>query len=306
MTRIIIVGASGVIGSVLHQEARTARVPAIGTALSRVRYGLVPFDMRTASLRTVVPDLNADDVVVLLAGYIAPAWIYANQEAAWLLNLHASKNLVDDADDAGARVVFLSTDQVFDGKAGDCSEDTARRPLNVYGALKAAVESHVLCTPRGVVARTGWNVGWVQGQHCPVAQCYETLLKPNARMAVDNIFNVSDVNDTARGLLEIATKPVTRRIYHLVSQPAVSRAELAQMVKEQSLLGARMAFEPVPFSEIVYSEPRPLRASLKPTGGMATKFTPSIDVIAYKVARIDRWRFRQSFGGRVAERLPVN
>ena len=116
--RIIIVGASGVIGSVLHQEARTARVDVIGTALSRVRSGLVPFDMRTSSLRTVVPDLNADDVVVLLAGYIAPAWIYANQEAAWLLNLHASKKLVDAADDAGARVVFLSSDQVFDGTVG--------------------------------------------------------------------------------------------------------------------------------------------------------------------------------------------
>ena len=306
MTRIIIVGASGVIGSVLHQEARTARVAAIGTALRRVRYGLVPFDMRTSSLRTVVPDLNADDVVVLLAGYIAPAWIYANQEAAWLLNLHASKKLVDDADDAGARVVFLSSDQVFDGTVGDCAEDTVPRPLNTYGALKAAMEGHVLSTPHGVVARTGWNVGWVQGQHCPVAQCYETLLEPNARMAVDNVFNVSDVNDTARALLEIATKPVTRRIYHLVGQPAVSRAELAQMVKDQSLLGSRMAFERVPFSEIVYSEPRPLLASLRPSVGLETKFTSSHEVIACKVARIDRWRFRQAFGARVAERLPVN
>ena len=306
MTRIIIVGASGVIGSVLHQEARASRVDALGTALSRVRYGLVPFDMRTSSLRTVVPDLSADDVVVLLAGYIAPAWIYANQEAAWLLNLHASKKLVDAADDAGARVVFLSSDQVFDGKTGDYAEDAAPCPLNTYGALKAAMEGHVLSTPRGVVARTGWNVGWVQGQHCPVAQCYETLLKPNARMAVDNVFNVSDVNDTARALLEIATKPVTQRIYHLVSQPAVSRAELAQMVKDQSLLGNRMAFERVPFSEIVYSEPRPLLASLRPSVALETKFTGSHEVIACKVARIDRWRFRQSLGGRVAERLPVN
>ena len=302
VARIIIIGASGVIGGALYQVARSIRMEVIGTALMHMRYGFVPYDMRTVSIRDAIPDLNKNDVVVLLAGYISPAWIYLNQAEAWMLNLYASKRLVDDAECAGARIVFLSTDQVFDGKYGDYEEADMPHPLNLYGLMKATMESHVLATAKGVVARTGWNVPWVQGQHCPVAQCYETLLKPNAKMATDNFFNVSDVNDTARELLRLAMYEPTQRIHHLVSRPGISRAELARTIKARSFIGKNMAFEEVPFSEIAYSEPRPKLAYLRQSKHCNGAFALPSSVIARKIDRLDGWRFAYNFRGRLPKR----
>jgi dTDP-4-dehydrorhamnose reductase len=290
--RVVIIGASGVIGSALMQATRRARLSTVGTALSRPRDGLVGFDMGAVPLCTVIPDLGINDVVYLLAGYISPSWIFANPEAAHRLNLDCTKRIVDEVAASGARLIFMSTDQVFDGVAGGYVETSATRPLNLYGHLKAAVEEHVLAVERNVVARTGWVVGWEPGQHCAVTQCYETLLKPGARMASDNFINVTGVDDIARGLCALAERPPAHRIYHLVSAPEVSRAELAALVKASSGWGPDMDFATVPFATIAYSEPRPTRAFLRSERlrDLNVVFRPSHDVIRRKALVLDEWR----------------
>jgi dTDP-4-dehydrorhamnose reductase len=293
LRRLIIVGASGVIGGALLNLARATGISAIGTALTRAREDLITFDMRTTPLRAVVPDIGPDDVVFLLAGYISPAWIFANPADARHLNLDRSKDIADEVASAGARLVFMSTDQVFDGETGGYTETSTTGPLNLYGRLKAEMEGYVLAAKNSIVARTGWNVGWQPDQHCAVSQCYETLLKPGARMAHDNFFNLTDVDDTARGLLALATSgSPTHRIYHLVSASETSRIELARMIKAESLWGPLMNFETVPFASIPYSEPRPARAFLRSENlaSLNVSFAAPRDIIRRKVALLDRWR----------------
>ncbi len=293
LRRLIIIGASGVIGGALLQAARRSAVPAVGTALTRMQDGLIAFDMRKAPLHSAIPDIGPGDVIFLLAGYISPAWIFANPEAAQYLNLDRSRGIVDEVEAAGARLVFMSTDQVFDGVTGGYTETSTTRPVNLYGRLKAAMETYVLATRRGIVARTGWNVGWQQAQHCPVSQCYETLLKPHARMAHDNFFNVTDVDDTARGLLTLAIDAVPQhRIYHLVSAPEISRVALARTLRSESLWGGQMHFEAVAFASLSYSEPRPTRAFLRSErlSSLNVTFVPPEKVIRRKTALLDRWR----------------
>ena len=100
VTRLIIIGGSGVIGSALLRLARVARVPALGTALTRLQDGLLAFDMRIARLRSVIPDIGPSDVVFLLAGYISPAWIFSHPQAAHYLNYDCSMRLVDEVESA--------------------------------------------------------------------------------------------------------------------------------------------------------------------------------------------------------------
>jgi dTDP-4-dehydrorhamnose reductase len=264
----------------------------VGTALNRPARGLVSFDMERSPLRAAVPDLGPGDVVFLLAGHISPGWIFSNPGAARALNVDASRRLADEAFAAGTRLVFMSTDQVFDGETGSYDEHSAPRPLNLYGRLKVEMESHVLGAPGGIVARTGWNVGWEPGRHCAVAQCYEALLKSGARMAGDNIINITDVDDTARGLVALAgMAPPTHSIYHLVSSPGVARADLAAAVKAASHRGPLMQYQVVPFATLPYTEPRPVRAYLSSVhlGSLGVAFAQPLDVIRRKVAALDSW-----------------
>lgn len=296
LPRLIVVGGSGLIGGALRKVAAAAGRDVIGTGNSRAGAGLLQFDMRQAPLRSVVPDLGPNDVVYLLAAYIAPAWIFANPEAARELNLHASRRLADEALAAGARLVFMSTDLVFDGETGGYTETATPRPLNLYGRLKVEMEQHVL--PKGgIVARTGWNVAWVKGVHCAVAQCYDALLKPGARMAGDNLISISDVEDTARGLLALARSgPLQHNIYHLVSSPGVGRADLAATIKATSRYGAAMAYQVIKFAELPYTEPRPVRSFLasERQAELGVSFAPPDPVIRKKVALLDTWRDAES------------
>ena len=100
-----------------------------------------------------------------------------------------------------------------------------------------------------------WNVGWNATHRCVISLTYETLLKPEAKMANDNTFSISDVEDTARGLLKISEHE-SLQLCHLASQPYIVRNDLAAQIQSLSKYGGKMGFEIVAFSEIPYSEPR--------------------------------------------------
>ena len=91
-----------------------------------------------------------------------PVAMAADKRAAWAAYAGATRNVVDAANAAGAHVVLVSTDWVFDGTQGPAPEDAPPGPVNQYGFLKAASELIVAeRAQRGTVAR----VAGVQGAH---------------------------------------------------------------------------------------------------------------------------------------------
>ncbi len=257
MKRLIVVGASGLIGAHLYDLARQRREwLVIGTCCRRLRPGMLSFNMLRERLDVVVPDLNEDDVICLLAAHSNPSWIHANATEAASLNVTATKAIIDVAATRGARVVFMSSVEVFDGIEGDYNEEAIPAPLNLYGRMKLEIEEYLVATScKSCIVRTGWNVGMATDHRCVVSLTYETLLCPGARMARDNFFSVVDVRDTAVGLLRIC-EDAAMTICHLASAPPVCRLDLAVMVKKYSRFGRQMAFAEVAFADIPYTEPR--------------------------------------------------
>ena len=71
---------------------------------------------------------------------------------------------------------------------------------------------------------------------------YETLLKPNARMARDNYFSLASVEDTGMVLSQLLKKPEVKKL-HICSDEVVCRTELANIIINNSKLGNRMSFD---------------------------------------------------------------
>lgn len=287
--RIIIIGASGLVGSNLYSIAKDKGYDVVGTYSSEERVGLVHYDMRQGPLRTVFPDLCSQDVVYILSAYSNPSWIFDHKDEAQNLNLFSTMKLIDEVADAGARIVFMSSVEVFDGVNGNYNEETLPAPLNLYGKMKYEIEKHLYKKKNYTIVRTGWNVGWTLKSRCVVSLTYDTLMKPNARMAKDNIFSIIDVRDTAVGLLKLCSVD-SLKICHLAGNQPIYRTELASFIISHSRFGNVMSFKEVLFSEIPYSEPRSccnhLDNSLAITKlGMA--FANSLDVIHHKVDFLD-------------------
>jgi dTDP-4-dehydrorhamnose reductase len=155
--RVYLTGASGFVGSNVVRvfEAR-------GAELSTPAHREV--DVTDAdAVRSSVGAFRPDAIVhcAILNDFAA---LYADRAAAWDAYVGATRNLVDAANDAGARIVLVSTDWVFDGTQGGASERTPPNPINLYGFLKAASELVVTeRAERGSVARIAAVQGWPSG-----------------------------------------------------------------------------------------------------------------------------------------------
>jgi len=104
----------------------------------------------------------APDAIVHCAILNDPVALERDRRAAWAGYVGATRNVVAAANAAGAHVVLISTDWVFDGRQGGATEDEPPNPINAYGFLKAASELVVLERAiRGTVAR----IAGVAGAH---------------------------------------------------------------------------------------------------------------------------------------------
>lgn len=130
----------------------------------------------------------------------------------------------------GARLVHLSTDVVFDGRLGrPYREEDAPSPCTDYGRAKAEAERLVaVAYPSALLVRTSLIVGGPG--HEPSK--HELLAHdPSATFFEDEIRCPIQVTDLARALLELVVLDAAGPL-HVVGADAVSRAELAELVRD--------------------------------------------------------------------------
>lgn len=145
--RILVIGTTG-------QLAR-----ALGAAppgLTRLGRGML--DLVDAAAAEAVVLSHAPDLVINAAAYTAVDQAEADVAAAYAVNRDGVEALDRGAARAGAALVHVSTDYVFDGsKVGEWVETDPTGPLGTYGASKRAGEAAALAAnPRTLVLRKSW------------------------------------------------------------------------------------------------------------------------------------------------------
>jgi dTDP-4-dehydrorhamnose reductase len=174
------------------------------------------------------------DLVINSAAWTAVDLAETEREAAWRLNAEAPGEIARACAEAGAALIHISTDYVYDGaKAGPYVETDPTAPINAYGASKLAGEQAALAgNPRSVVLRTSWV-------YAPWGKNFVlTMLgladRPRLRVVNDQHGTPTSALDLAKACLAIAPRlagaaagdPVWG-IYHYAGRGACSWADLA-------------------------------------------------------------------------------
>lgn len=151
--RLFVVGADGQLGSdVVRLLSPTVEVIARVTDELDVtdRTGL---EQAMATLRP--------DVVINCAAYTAVDRAETEQDAAYCVNVLGARNVAQAAQRVGARVVYFSTDYVFDGMTTEpYGEDAPTGPLSVYGRTKLLGERATReANPDHLILRLAWMYG---------------------------------------------------------------------------------------------------------------------------------------------------
>src|SRR5438552_8689905 len=144
--RILVTGAKGQLGQELQRVLRGMDV----ISANRPDYELTD-PMVGEKIATQRPDL-----VIHAAGYTDVDGCERNPETAFTVNAQGTRRVATGAATADARLIYISTDYVFDGKKMEpYTERDPVNPLNVYGRSKLAGEEEaVKSCRRTLVLRT--------------------------------------------------------------------------------------------------------------------------------------------------------
>lgn len=137
--RILLLGASGYVGGRLWSDL-SPRHSVTGTCSSRRVAELIPIDLRD---ETALAELARQDfdVVIHAAGLVDLEQCEANPQLAHALNVRSVEVLIQALYGTSTRLIYLSSDNVFDGCLDEYTEDDLPTPLSVYGRSKVAAEN---------------------------------------------------------------------------------------------------------------------------------------------------------------------
>ena len=137
----LIVGADGEIATALSASLRARDWPVTDTS-RRGTPGAVPLDLSADP--ATWPTLPTVDVAVICAGFSNIAACMRDPAGSAEVNVTATAVLAERLAGQGTRVLFLSSNQVFDGATPRRSRDDATCPVSEYGRQKARTEQAVL------------------------------------------------------------------------------------------------------------------------------------------------------------------
>jgi dTDP-4-dehydrorhamnose reductase len=268
--RIVITGAGGQVGGYLAAEA--------------IRQGRDVLALTSSQWDITDPQLagqivQAGDVVVNCAAYTAVDDAESDQARAYAVNAAGPEYLAAACARAGARIVHISTDYVFDGDFGDAAprpyepSDEAR-PLSVYGQTKLSGEQAVLAAlPQAVVVRTAWVYTGGNGKDFVATMRGKAAGDQVIEMVDDQTGSPTYVADLVGALLEVVDGRVQAGIVHAANDGGATRCGQARAVFE--CLGADPErIRPVSSSHNPRPAPRPTYSVLSGRQSEAAGLSP--------------------------------
>ncbi len=263
---ILILGASGLVGSnCLRQFTHHEGWQVAGTHFTYAAQGTVFYDT-----------LNPANPENFSVQTFKPQWLvhcgalthvdYCEQhpDESWRQTVQSTRNVVRLAHELGARVVYISTDYVFDGTAGPYREDAPVNPLSVYARHKLEAEELVRKECQGSLVLRITNVyGTEERNKNFVSRLAKRMLAGEEfelRLPQDQYATPVNARDVARAL-ELLLHDGKQGVYHIASTDMMNRCQLAARVARYFPQG-KMHIIPQRTIELKQPAQRPLMGGL--------------------------------------------
>ncbi len=265
--RLLVSGAGGMLGQDLVSAVQSAGHDAI--PLSRAELDVTDADAVQSAIRAATPD-----VVVNCAAWTDVDGAEAASSAAHAVNGGGAGNVAAAAARAGAWMIQISTDYVFDGsKRAPYVESDPVAPRSVYGSSKLAGEREVAARSPGchTIVRTSWLFG--AGGVCFPATILRLARERDELTVVDDQVGCPTfTGHLARGLVELATGERPPGIVHVAGAGACSWYELAHEAITRADL--RCEVKPGRTADLARPAPRPPYSVLATERGDAAPQLP--------------------------------
>ena len=250
MEKILVTGASGLLGSKIVDKAGKRYV----VYPTHVTRPLFP-----KSLKMNITDKNEvkrvfsqvkPEVVIHTAAETNVDKCESDRGYALRVNAEGTKTLAEACNQVGARIVYVSTDYVFDGEKGVYSEEDEPNPVNYYGLTKLMGEKYVAEFCEGfVILRTSVLYGVHHEKPNFAMWVIAALNERKSFTVVEDHYNSPTFADNlAEVILEIVDKGL-KGFYHTAGSERISRYGFALKIAEAFSFDAAL-IQPIKMSEL--------------------------------------------------------
>lgn len=252
--KVLILGSTGLLGKDLMREWSSDEVVGLGSS---------DIDIRDATGVRKTVNATRPGWIILAAAYTDVDGCESSQEKAFSVNRDGAANVAKAARETGAKLLFISSDYVFDGRKHSPYEvEDSRNPQSVYGRTKAEAEVRLLeISPDCCIARTSWLFG-VGGKSFPDTILKLAASRPALDVVDDQRGSPTYSVDLARAIMQLCRKDASG-IVHVTNAGECSWFEFARAIVSQAGLGTEI--RPTTSEKMARPAPRPAYSVLSAT-----------------------------------------
>lgn len=221
--KVLVTGANGQLGYDVVKELQKQNIECYGT--SRQDFDIVDFEATEKFITNYMPD-----AVIHCAAYTAVDKAEDEQGLCYLVNASATENIAEICKKINAKMLYISTDYVFDGtKNGFYEVYDKPNPINVYGKTKLLGEQAVQkILDKYFIVR----ISWVFGEHGN--NFVKTMLRlgkerKEINVVADQYGSPTYTADLAPLLVEMI-KTEKYGVYHATNEGVCTWAEFAEEI----------------------------------------------------------------------------
>ena len=262
--KVLITGGSGLLGSAISLHFKDYFETVSTYANHRVSIkGCDAIHLDLTDKNNVIDTIQKikPGIIVHTAALVGVGICENEPELAHRINVQGTNNIVEASKKTNSKIIYVSTDYVFDGKKGNYNEDDKPNPINSYGKTK--YEGEILIdTKKHAIVRTsiyGWNI--IKDKRSFSTWIIEDLRNnKQINVFIDNINSMMLVNNLAEALKEFIDKDLSG-IMNIASSEAKSKYDFAVELADIFKLDKGL-IKPIRNDESPGSDKRPLDVSL--------------------------------------------
>jgi dTDP-4-dehydrorhamnose reductase len=265
-TNILIIGATGFIGSFLYEHLKSLgrNNVLIGTYCKHYDPEMLPLDLSDEISEADIERINRKfdnkvDVVIITSAISRIDQCVEEYAKSKNINLLQSRKIIKYYASRSSKIIFLSSEAVYDGRGSFYKETDQVIPLNLYGRYKLEIESYIAqCTNDFLILRLGTVLSDSNHSRNLIHTLAESLING------DLIKNIKDRRFNPVGIMDIAKiielSDGLTGVFNIGMDEPIYRIELARKMKKR--LNSRSQIIEVDQKELPFKEPRAIDTTM--------------------------------------------
>lgn len=263
MTRLLIIG-SGLLGNNLAKIA-------VNEFTASITYNEHPLDIESCKsyylnianrvdVTTLIQKLNPD-YIIHTAALTNVDHCERDKRLAWKINVEGTKHIAETARKIDAKLIYISTDYVFDGNKGMYKEDDPTNAVDYYGETKLEGENVAKNLRDCIIVRPSVLYGENPAKLNFVSWVINELKKGNRINIVKDQFNTPTLADNLAELILELIEKEENGIFHASGSERINRYDFALRIAEIFDLDKGL-ITPITSDQLNWIAKRPMDSSL--------------------------------------------